>query len=239
MLGSRAQVGTLGLSTHTNRATTFKPASRFKGLATRHLVTRMTFHGVASSPLLVTPVYVGLGFTSCVPYLCVVKAFPQGQNIPTSSRQQHACHFATFWAGWVAWSCWRIGVALAVGTGPRRARAGTCLCSIPPRPRVFSSRVLIIGPDCQIASTVALVSARAAASSRDYPPFRSAGLLGSLALAGRTRLGTLATAVAGQLPSVGRSFSDMANFLVRAHLAHPIGTKMAQHRARRATHGPN
>ena len=68
--GSRAPVGTLGLTTRTNRAPTLEPAGRSKGLGTRYLVT---FHGAVSSPLPVTPLYVGLGYIRFLLYLRVVK----------------------------------------------------------------------------------------------------------------------------------------------------------------------
>ena len=53
----QAPAGALGLSTRTNRAPTFEPARRSKGLGTRYLATWVTFHGVVSSPLRAAPVY--------------------------------------------------------------------------------------------------------------------------------------------------------------------------------------
>ena len=51
----QAPAGALGLSTRTNRAPTFEPARRSKGLGTTYLATGVTFHGVASSPRVATP----------------------------------------------------------------------------------------------------------------------------------------------------------------------------------------
>ena len=58
----------------------FEPAGGSKGLGARYLVTWVTLHG-ANSPLLVTPVYVGLGYSICLLHLRVVKALPEGLRV--------------------------------------------------------------------------------------------------------------------------------------------------------------
>ena len=70
---SKAPAGTLGLSTRTNRAPTFEPAGRSRGLGTGYLITWATFHRAVSSLLPATSVQLGLGYSRYLLYICVVK----------------------------------------------------------------------------------------------------------------------------------------------------------------------